>query len=76
MKSAKITYSRGYWSNYIDSIIDSIKEDKETILDMIMYGEFTKAKIILNISKEEYPNYSIDINKVAQKSPFGEDEDE
>jgi hypothetical protein len=72
----KTYYSRGYWSNYIDSIIDSIKEDKDTILDAIMYGEFTNAKITLNIDRDGYPNYSIEINKMAQKSPFGEDEDE
>lgn len=72
----KEMYSRAYWSNYIDSIIDSIKEDKDTILDMIMYGNFHKAKIILNISAEEYPNYTIDINKTAEKSPFGEFEEE
>ncbi len=72
----KVTYSRGYWSNYIDSIIDSIKEDKDTILDMLMYGNFEKMQIIMNISREELPNYQIKVNKIAEKSPFGEDEDE
>ena len=39
--------SRTYWSNYIDSIIDSIKEDKDTIIDMLMYGNVEKAKITI-----------------------------
>jgi hypothetical protein len=72
----KTYYSRGYWSNYIDSIIDSIKEDKDTIIDMIMYGNLNKAQIIMNISQDGLPNYQIKVNKTAEKSPFGEDEDE
>ena len=72
----KTYYSRGYWSNYIDSIIDSIKEDKDTIIDMIMYGNLNKAQIIMNISQDGLPNYQIKVSKTAEKSPFGEDEDE
>ena len=68
--------SRGYWDNYIESIIDSIREDKETIIDMLMYGRLENAKIIMNISSEHLPSYQIKINKSAEKSPFGEDDDE
>ena len=68
--------SRGYWSNYIDSIMDSIKEDKDTILDILMYGNLENAKIIMNLSAESAPSYQIKVNKIAEKSPFGENEDE
>ena len=69
-------YSRGYWNNCIDSIIDSIKEDKDTIIDMLIYGELENAQIIMNLSADSLPSYQIKVNKIAQKSPFGEDEDE
>ena len=68
--------SRGYWSNYIDSIIDSIKEDKDTIIDMLMYGNLVNAQITMMLSAERVPSYQISINKVAEKSPFEEDEEE
>ena len=66
--------SRIYWQNYIDSIIDSIKEDKEAILDMLMYGNLSNAEIIMRLSTDEAPSYQIKVNKIAEKSPFGEDE--
>lgn len=72
----KTYYSRGYWSNYIDTIIDSIKEDKDTILDMIMYGEFNEAQIVMKVSRDSWPSYQINVNKIAEKSPFGDDDDE
>lgn len=72
----KTYYSRGYWSNYIDTIIDSIKEDKDTILDMIMYGKFNDAQIVMKVSRYSLPSYQINVNKIAEKSPFGDDDDE
>ena len=68
--------SRSYWNNYIDSIIDSIKEDKDTILDMLTYGNLESAEIIMSLSVEKIPSYQIKVNKIAEKSPFGEDEEE
>lgn len=68
--------SRAYWNNYIDSIIDSIKEDKDTILDMLTYGKLESAEIIMSLSAEKIPSYQIKVNKIAEKSPFGEDEEE
>ena len=68
--------SRAYWDNYINSIIDSIEEDKDTIIDMLMYGNLENAKIIMNLSAESAPSYQIKVNKIAEKSPFGENEDE
>ena len=68
--------SRGYWSNYIDSIIDSIKEDKEIIIDMLMYGKVEKARITMRLSAEALPSYQISVDKIAEKSPFGEEDDE
>lgn len=68
--------SRSYWNNYIDSIIDSIKEDKDTILDMLTYGNLESAEIIMSLSAEKIPSYQIKVNKIAEKSPFGEDEEE
>lgn len=68
--------SRGYWNRYIDSIIDSIKEDKDTIIDLLMYGKVESAKIVMRLSADEIPSYQINVNKIAEKSPFGEDEEE
>lgn len=68
--------SRTYWSNYIDSIIDSIKEDKDTILDMLVYGNLETAEIVMKLSADKHPSYQLKVNKIAEKSPFGENEDE
>jgi hypothetical protein len=76
VKKRKAFVSRGYWKKYIDTIIDSIKEDEDTIIDMIMYGCTESAKITMNISLEEAPSYSFEINKFGEKSPFVEDEEE
>lgn len=75
MESRKFA-SRAYWNDYIDSIIDSIKEDKDTILDMLTYGKLESAEIIMSLSAEKIPSYQIKVNKIAEKSPFGEDEEE
>lgn len=72
----KTFISRTYWSNYIDSIIDSIKEDKDTIIDLLVYGNCVDAKIIMNLSRDEFPNYKVTVNKVGEKSPFGEEEED
>lgn len=76
MKYNKPYISRAYWNNYIDSIIESIKEDKDTILDLLMYGNFESAEIIMRLCAEKLPSYQIKVNKIAEKSPFGEEEDE
>lgn len=67
--------SSAYWNNYIESIIESIQEDKETIIDMLVYGRLIEADIIMNLSLEKHPSYEIDIVKMAEKSPFREEED-
>ena len=67
--------SRAYWNNYIDSIIDSVKEDKDTIIDLLMCHNCIDAKIVMNLCRDEFPNYKVTINKVGEKSPFGEDEE-
>jgi hypothetical protein len=69
-------YSKGYWSNYIDSIIESIKEDKDIIIELLMYGNLERAEIIMRLSMNESPNYQIKVNKIAEKSPFGEENGE
>lgn len=76
METKKIYSSRGYWEKYIDSIIDSIKEDKDSIIDMLIYGNCIDAKITMNLRKDEFPNYRVTINKAGEKSPFGDDEDD
>ena len=76
MRNNKMYISRGYWSNYIDSIIESIKEDKDTIIDMLMYGELSKAEIIMNLSAEQIPSYRVRFDKIAKKSPFEEGKNE
>lgn len=68
--------SRAYWSNYIDSIIDSIGEDKDTILDMVTYGNLESAEIIMRLSLDKAPSYLVKVDKIAEKSPFGEEDDE
>lgn len=68
--------SRAYWRDYIDSIISSIEEDKDTILDMLMYGNMEKAEIIMMLSAHNSPSYQLKINKIAEKSPFGDEDDE
>lgn len=68
--------SRAYWNNYIDSIIDSIKEDKDTIIDMLIYGCCVDAKITMNLSSDEFPNYKVSICKIGEKSPFGDEEED
>ena len=74
--SIKMRCSKKYLENYIDTIIDSIQNDKDTIIDMIMYGYTESAKITMNISLDEAPTYTFEINKFGEKSPFGEDENE
>jgi hypothetical protein len=66
--------SRAYWENYINSIIDSIQEDKDTIIDMLMFGRLEKAEVVMCLNADEYPNYRIKICKIAEKSPFGEED--
>lgn len=73
-KSIKYS-SRAYWYKYIDSIIESIKEDKDTIIDMLVYGNLEKAEIIMKLSVDSAPSYQLKVNKIAEKSPFGEDEE-
>ena len=68
--------SRAYWEKYISSIIESVEEDKDTIIDMLMYGCLESAKITLNISLDEAPSYTVEINKFGEKSPFGDEEDD
>lgn len=77
METSKTYCSKTYWSNYIDSIIASIQEDKDAIIDLLIYGCCVDAKIIMNLSRDEFPNYKVTVNKVGEKTPFGdEDEDE
>lgn len=76
MGENKIYCSRAYWRNYIDSIISSIEEDKDTILDMLMYGNMEKAEIVMRLSAHNSPSYQLRVDKIAEKSPFGEEEDE
>ena len=75
MKTSKNYGSRKYWENYIDAIIDSINEDKDTIIDMLVYGRLIEAEISMILSLEKHPSYEIEIVKMAEKSPFIEEED-
>ena len=76
MKSNRVFYSRSYWENYINSIIESVKEDEDTIIDLLMYGCAEKAEIIMRISGDSAPSYQVKIDKMAEKSPFGEEDGE
>ena len=76
METRKINCSRAYWDNYINTIIESIDNDKDAIIDMLMYGYTESAKITMNISLDEAPTYTFEINKFGEKSPFGEEDDE
>lgn len=75
METIKNYGSRKYWENYIESIIDSINEDKDTIIDMLVYGRLIEAEISMILSLEKHPSYEIEIVKMAEKSPFREEED-
>lgn len=68
--------SRKYWDTYINSIISSIEEDKDTIVDLLYYGNLERAEITMKLSIDRAPTYEIKVDKVAEKSPFGEDKDE
>ena len=76
METSKRFVSRAYWEKYIDSIMDSIKEDKDSIIDMLIYGNCIDAQITMNLCRDEFPNYRVTINKAGEKSPFEEDDDE
>jgi hypothetical protein len=76
VETRKIYGSRGYWENYIDSIIDSIQEDKETIIDILVYGRLVEAEVSMILSLEKHPSYEIEIVKMAEKSPFREEHDD
>lgn len=43
---------------------------------MLTYGKLESAEIIMSLSAEKIPSYQIKVNKIAEKSPFGEDEEE
>lgn len=75
METSMIYGSRAYWNNYIDDIIESIKEDKDTIVDMLVYGRLVEAEISMILSLEKHPSYEIEIVKMAEKSPFREEYD-
>lgn len=75
METSKKYGSRSYWENYIDSIIESIQEDKDTIIDMLVYGRLIGAKITMNLSLEKSPSYEFDVVKMSEKSPFREEYD-
>lgn len=68
--------SMAYWDNCLESAIDSIREDKESILNLVTYGSLGKAQIIINLDADKLPSYQIRVDKIAEKSPFGDDEDE
>lgn len=73
METSNIYGSRAYWENYIDSIIESIQEDKDTIIDMLVYGRLVEAEVSMVLSLEKHPTYEIEIIKMAEKSPFREE---
>lgn len=68
--------SRKYWENYINCIIESINDDKETIIDLLNYGNLEKAEIIMNLCVDCAPSYIINVKKMSEKSPFGDEDDE
>lgn len=68
--------SRLFWNNYIDSIIDSIKNDKDTIIDMLIYGRLSNAEITMLLNTRKTPSYEIKVKKIAEKSPFGEENED
>ena len=75
METSNIYGSRAYWENYIDSIIESIQEDKDTIIDMLVYGRLIEAEIIMNLSLKKHPSYEFYVVKMSEKSPFREEND-
>lgn len=43
---------------------------------MLIFGRLENAEIIMSLSATEYPSYKIKINKIADKSPFEQNEEE
>lgn len=68
--------SRAYWNNCIDSIVSSINEDKDTIIDMLMYGSLENAEIIMKLSPNKAPSYELKVDKIAERLPFEDYVDE
>jgi hypothetical protein len=68
--------SRAYWSNCIDTIISSIKDDKDVIIDMLMFGNLQDAEIIMKLLPDKSATYEFKVNKIPRVSPFGEYIDE
>ena len=75
-ESVRPYISRTYWSKYIDIVLESIKADKDSIIDMMMYGSMEGAKITMNISVEKAPTYTFEIKKIGENRPFVENNDE
>lgn len=67
--------TRAYWENYIDSLIDSIIEDKGKIIDLIMSDSIKSVNITMCLDALTAPIYDILISKNSKKSPFGESEE-
>lgn len=76
MRKLHTFVTRAYWDNSLESAINSIREDKDTILDMLSFGELENAEITIKLSADRAPRYEIKVNKIAEKSPFEEDDEE
>ena len=76
MAKSRTFVSSAYWNNCIDSIIESINQDRDTIINMLTYGNLDKAQIIMNLDANKSPSYQLIIDKIAEKSPFGEEDGE
>ena len=48
---------------------------KSKIIDILVYGRLVEAEISMILSLEKHQSYKIGILKMAEKSPFREEED-
>ena len=54
--------SREYWSKYFDDCIETLKNDKERLLDLIM-DRCIYMDITIPIRIDEAPQYKVDFSK-------------
>lgn len=76
MRKLHTFVTRAYWDNSLESTMNSIREDKDTILDMLTYGSLENAEITIKLSADRAPSYEIKVTKIAEESPFGNTDDE
>lgn len=72
----KTSVSKGFLALYLDSILESINDNKDAIIDFLYFFEAENAEITMKLDIFKAPSYEFKINKTAEKSPFGEEDEQ